>query len=40
MYDETFMIRAIDLSREALTQPGTEPFGAVIVRTVLSGARA
>ncbi len=32
MYDETFMKRAIDLSRTALTEPGTEPFGAVIVK--------
>jgi guanine deaminase len=32
MYDEQFMKRAIDLSRRALTEPGTEPFGAVVVR--------
>jgi guanine deaminase len=32
MYDETFMKRAIDLSRTAITEPGTEPFGAVIVK--------
>ena len=31
MYDETFMQRAIALSRQALSVPGTEPFGAVIV---------
>ena len=33
MYDEKFMRRAIDLSAEALATPGTEPFGAVIVRS-------
>ena len=32
MYDETFLRRAIEISAEALTTPGTEPFGAVIVR--------
>jgi guanine deaminase len=32
MYEEKFMRRAIDLSAEALSTPGTEPFGAVIVR--------
>ncbi|GJE27840.1 nucleoside deaminase [Methylobacterium organophilum] len=32
MYDERFMKRAIALSERALTEPGTEPFGAVIVR--------
>ncbi|MFK8252491.1 nucleoside deaminase [Ancylobacter terrae] len=32
MYEPTFMERAIALSREALTRPGTEPFGAVVVR--------
>ncbi|QDL94312.1 nucleoside deaminase (plasmid) [Paroceanicella profunda] len=32
MYDETFMRRAIAISAQALTTPGTEPFGAVIVR--------
>ena len=32
MYRETFMKRAIALSREALDRPGTEPFGAVIVK--------
>lgn len=31
-YDETFMRRAIEISAEALTTPGTEPFGAVVVR--------
>lgn len=29
---ETFMRRALELSAEALTTPGTEPFGAVVVR--------
>jgi guanine deaminase len=29
---ELFMRRAIDLSRRALDEPGTEPFGAVIVK--------
>lgn len=32
MYDETFLRRAIALSAEALEIPGTEPFGAVVVR--------
>jgi guanine deaminase len=32
MYQKTFMRRALDLSSEALSTPGTEPFGAVIVR--------
>jgi guanine deaminase len=32
MYDETFMRRAIELSRTALTEPGTEPFAAVVVK--------
>jgi guanine deaminase len=32
MYEERFMRRALDLSREALTKPGTEPFGSVVVR--------
>ncbi|WP_109466143.1 nucleoside deaminase [Albibacillus kandeliae] len=32
MYDEAFMRRAIEISAEALATPGTEPFGAVIVR--------
>jgi tRNA(Arg) A34 adenosine deaminase TadA len=31
-YNEAFMRRAIDISAEALTTPGTEPFGAVVVR--------
>ena len=31
-YDEAFMRRAIEISAEALTTPGTEPFGAVVVR--------
>lgn len=30
-YQEKFMKRAIEISRTALTTPGTEPFGAVIV---------
>jgi tRNA(Arg) A34 adenosine deaminase TadA len=30
-YQEKFMKRAIEISRTALTKPGTEPFGAVIV---------
>lgn len=29
---EAFMQRAIDISREALTKPGCNPFGAVVVR--------
>jgi guanine deaminase len=32
MYEEKYMRRAIELSARALTTPGTEPFGAVIVR--------
>jgi guanine deaminase len=32
MYREDFMKRAIALSRQALDRPGTEPFGAVIVK--------
>ncbi|MGQ9367894.1 nucleoside deaminase [Azospirillum sp. ST 5-10] len=32
MYEERFMHRAIALSREALSVPGTEPFGAVVVK--------
>lgn len=32
MYDEKFMRRAVELSATALTKPGTEPFGAVIVK--------
>ena len=31
-YNEAFMQRAVELSRVALSEPGTEPFGAVIVR--------
>ncbi|RDC68992.1 nucleoside deaminase [Rhodovulum sp. 12E13] len=31
-YDETFMRRAIEISAQALETPGTEPFGAVVVR--------
>ncbi|MBB3177047.1 nucleoside deaminase [Variovorax sp. Sphag1AA] len=32
MFEEKFMQRAIALSAQALDTPGTEPFGAVIVR--------
>lgn len=32
MYQEEFMKRAIALSAQALQTPGTEPFGAVVVR--------
>jgi len=32
MYQENFMKKAIELSAQALSKPGTEPFGAVIVR--------
>ena len=32
MYDEKFMTRAIEISAQALTETGTEPFGAVIVK--------
>jgi tRNA(Arg) A34 adenosine deaminase TadA len=32
MYDENFMRWAIELSRTALTRPGTEPFAAVVVK--------
>ncbi|WP_370304165.1 nucleoside deaminase [Pseudooceanicola sp.] len=32
MYNETFLRRAIEISAEALHTPGTEPFGAVIVK--------
>lgn len=32
MYDPTFMRRALEISAEALTTPGTEPFGAVVVK--------
>jgi guanine deaminase len=32
LYQPEFMQRAIALSAQALTEPGTEPFGAVIVK--------
>ncbi|AVQ82124.1 MULTISPECIES: nucleoside deaminase [unclassified Variovorax] len=32
MYQQKFMQRALALSAQALTQPGTEPFGAVVVK--------
>ena len=32
MYEEAFMRRAIAISATALATPGTEPFGAVVVR--------
>ncbi len=32
MYTETFLRRAIEISAQALATPGTEPFGAVIVK--------
>jgi tRNA(Arg) A34 adenosine deaminase TadA len=32
MYQETFMKRALALSAKALETPGTEPFGAVVVK--------
>ncbi|HPG21246.1 MAG TPA: nucleoside deaminase [Amaricoccus sp.] len=32
MYDDKFMLRAIEISARALEEPGTEPFGAVVVR--------
>lgn len=32
MYDPAFMKRAIEISATALDRPGTEPFGAVVVR--------
>jgi tRNA(Arg) A34 adenosine deaminase TadA len=32
MYNEDFMRRAVEISRRALDTPGTEPFGAVIVK--------
>ena len=32
MYEERFMRRAIELSRSALTRPGTKPFGGVVVK--------
>ncbi len=31
-YDEAFMRRAIEISARALEEPGTEPFGAVVVK--------
>ncbi len=31
-YNEDFMRRAVAISRRALTEPGTEPFGAVVVK--------
>jgi tRNA(Arg) A34 adenosine deaminase TadA len=31
-YDERFMRRAVELSRGALDEPGTEPFGAIVVK--------
>ncbi|TCU37045.1 MULTISPECIES: hypothetical protein [Rhizobium] len=30
-YNKEFMARAVELSREALSKPGTEPFGAIVV---------
>src|SRR3954453_21271694 len=32
MYDEKFMRRAIELSAQALNQPGVRPYGAVVVK--------
>ncbi len=32
MYEERFMERALALSRSALDEPGSEPFGAVVVK--------
>ena len=32
MYDEKFMRRAIELSTQALEQPGARPYGAVVVK--------
>ncbi|MHA3977759.1 nucleoside deaminase [Halovulum sp. GXIMD14794] len=32
MYNEHFMRRAIEISAQALDTPGTEPFGAVVVK--------
>lgn len=32
MFDPSFMQRAIELSAQALSTPGTEPFGAVVVQ--------
>lgn len=31
-FDDTFMRRAIEISAQALDQPGLEPFGAVVVK--------
>jgi tRNA(Arg) A34 adenosine deaminase TadA len=32
MYEEKFMRRAIDIAAHALDQPGTRPYGAVVVK--------
>ncbi|GAA3953127.1 nucleoside deaminase [Allohahella marinimesophila] len=32
MYEQRFMDRVIELSREAVERPGTQPFGALVVR--------
>jgi tRNA(Arg) A34 adenosine deaminase TadA len=32
MYEERFMKRAIEISAQALEEPGTQPFGAVVVK--------
>lgn len=32
MYDEAFLRRAIEISAQAIDTPGTEPFGAVVVK--------
>lgn len=32
MYEERFLRRAIEISAQAIDTPGTEPFGAVIVK--------
>jgi len=32
MYEERFMQRALELARSALDEPGSEPFGAVVVK--------
>src|SRR6188508_2387851 len=32
MYDEKFMRRAIELSAQSVDQPGTRPYGAVVVK--------
>jgi tRNA(Arg) A34 adenosine deaminase TadA len=32
MYEEKFMRRAIDIAAQALDQPGTRPYGAVVVK--------